>query len=256
MKDYGCATEATCSNDSTLDHETYVYNRKLENIPQAAKDEAANYKIPGYAFVNTQDPSEVRRIIYENGAFAGLLKIGKEWWTDVDGNSTWDKTKINPLRPPKEIVSGHEVVLYGFNETSFYDLLNSWSDLWNDAGTGDIGIPDYLPFFIEGIVIKDLPPPIVDELKRLPKKPKHSFNVNLEYGMRNNPEVVDLQDCLKYEGLMPAYIPSTGNYLEETRKAVLAFQKKHKLINVYQELVYRGKYCYSITRNKLNELYS
>src|SRR3990167_4656354 len=78
MKDYGCATEATCSNDSTLDHETYVYNRKLENIPQAAKDEAANYKIPGYAFVNTQDPSEVRRIIYENGAFAGLLKIGKE----------------------------------------------------------------------------------------------------------------------------------------------------------------------------------
>lgn len=256
MKDYGCATEATVPNNSDLTHENYVYQRKMENIPKAAFKEAEKYKIPGYAFVDMKNTEEVKRVLYENGPFAGLLRLGKEWWTDENGISTWDKNKINPLRPPKVIVSGHEIVLYGYDETSFYDLSNSWSSLWNDSGNGTISISKYAPFLIEGLIIKELPPPIVDEVKRLPKKPKHKFLIDLAYGTMKNPEVVALQDCLKYEGLMPAVIPSTGNYLEETRKAVLAFQKKYKLINLFQEITYQGRFCYLLTRTKLNELYN
>lgn len=89
-----------------------------------------------------------------------------------------------------------------------------------------------------------------------PKKPKYKFNNNLSYGMMNNPEVVELQNIMKYEGLLSTNIVSTGNYLEETRKAVLAYQKKYRLINIYQELVSRGKYCYEVTRKDLNNRYA
>lgn len=256
LNKYGCATEDTCPNDTDLDHETYVYQRKIENIPAAAFAEAEQYKIPGYAFLTTNNIDEIKRAVFDSGVFAGLVRIGKEWWTDTQGNTTWDKDKILPLRPPAEIVSGHEVVFYGWDKDELYEISNSWSDFWADKGNGNLGIASYLPFFIEGIVIKELPPPVIDELQRLPSKPKHYFGVNLEYGMRANAEVVYLQDCLKYEGLMPAVIPSTGNYLEETRKAVLAFQKKYNLITAYQEWVYKGKYCYEKTRNKLNQLFS
>lgn len=256
MKKYGCATEATVPNNSDLLHEEYVYGRKIDNLPKEAFDEAAKYKIPGYAFVDVKNPEDVKRALYEHGAMAALFRIGKEWWTSESGVSSWSSKDIDPLRPPAVIISGHEVILYGYNESSFYHLSNSWSSLWNTAGNGTIGITNYMPFFNSGIVIVNLPPPIKEEIERLPKKPQHTFSINLEYGMRNNPEVVALQDILKYEGLMPAHIPSTGNYLEETRKAVLAYQKKYKLITVYQELVYRGKYCYEITRKSLNSKYA
>ena len=255
LKDYGCATEALVQNDTDLPHEQYVYNRNLSSIPAAAFKEAEKYKIPGYAFLSTNNADEIKRAVYDAGMFAGLVRIGKEWWTDKDGNSTWDKNKILPLRPPAEIISGHEIAFYGWDKDTLYELSNSWSSLWADVGNGRIGVKEYLPFFVEGIVIKELPPAVIDEVKRLPKKPVYRFLRDLSYGTYKSVEVVALQDCLKYEGLMPAYIPSTGNYLEETRKAVLAFQKKYKLITLYQELAYRGKFCYSITRNQLNALY-
>lgn len=87
-------------------------------------------------------------------------------------------------------------------------------------------------------------------------KPSYRFIKNLEYGMTNSVDIVMLQECLKWEGVLSRDIPSTGNYYKETAKAVLAFQKKYKLINYFQEIMYRGQYCYATTRAKLNELYS
>ena len=87
-------------------------------------------------------------------------------------------------------------------------------------------------------------------------KPAYTFNKNIEYGMTNNIDIVMLQECLKWEGLFPKEQQSTGNYYRITAQSVLAFQKKYKLINIFQELVYKGQYCHAITRKKLNELYS
>lgn len=87
-----------------------------------------------------------------------------------------------------------------------------------------------------------------------PDKPHYQFNVDLEYG-KKHPDVIKLQEILKYEGLMDKGIEYSDNYGPRTREAVLAYQKKYKLINLYQELVYKGMYCYSITRNHLNKNY-
>lgn len=250
----GCATEATCPNDTTLDHETYVYQRLTANIPRAARDEAAQYKIPGYAFVNTQNEDDVKRAIFEGSAIAGLLRIGKEWWTGADGFVTWDEGKILPLLPPASIISGHEIVLYGFDTSNFKDLINSWSSEWAHQGTGWFDYQKYKPYFIEAIVIRDLPAPVIEELKQLPPKPKHTFLVNMELGQKND-EIVFLQQCLKYEGLFPVATPSTGYYGDITRQAVLAFQKKYG-ISPAAQLLYRGRYCYEHTRMKLNQLYA
>jgi hypothetical protein len=100
-------------------------------------------------------------------------------------------------------------------------------------------------------------PIVADDFERFvpPPKPLHRFMRDLEFGMRNNPDVRMLQNILKYEGLMPESIPSTGNYFEQTRMAVLAYQKRYGLITPFQEWTFRGKYCYQITRVHLNSRY-
>lgn len=85
-----------------------------------------------------------------------------------------------------------------------------------------------------------------------PAKPKHSFTRNLPYGLRNDPDVVKLQDILKYEGLFPANFDSTGNYLEVTRKAVLDFQLKHGVPTDGLE----GRLVGVKTRRALNDMYA
>lgn len=60
-----------------------------------------------------------------------------------------------------------------------------------------------------------------------PAKPAWRFTRNLPYGLKLDADVKKLQDILKYENLYPANFDSTGNYLEVTRKGVLAWQIKH-----------------------------
>lgn len=253
MKNVGCATEETCPNDSDLPHEEYVYHRDINQIPEAAKLEAAQYRIPGYAFVNVSNPEDIKRAIFDGAAIAGLYRIGKEWWSDEQG-STWDPNRILPLKPPAQIVSGHEVVLYGWTDNNFHDLLNSWSIDWAQNGKGYLDYSKYKPFFNEAIVIRELPPPVIEEVQKLPVKPKYTFKRNLSFG-ETHPDIVLLQWVLKYEGLFPAATPSTGYYGEITRKAVLAFQMKYK-IAPWTWLTSRGRYAHEATRAKLNTLYS
>ncbi|MFZ2523214.1 MAG: glycosyl hydrolase [Minisyncoccia bacterium] len=55
-----------------------------------------------------------------------------------------------------------------------------------------------------------------------------SFNNDLYYGMKNNPEVKNLQLFLKNQGLYRYRI--TGNYYDLTYYSVIEFQKKHGVI--------------------------
>ncbi len=57
--------------------------------------------------------------------------------------------------------------------------------------------------------------------------PHCSLSQDLSYGMMNNPEVVNLQDMLKVNGCMDMSIPSTGNFLQATKQAVMKFQTKY-----------------------------
>lgn len=96
---------------------------------------------------------------------------------------------------------------------------------------------------------------ILDRVSPTPVKPRFLFTKNLEYRMQS-PDIVKLQDCLRYEGLFPMNVESTGFYGEVTRQAVLSFQNKYRLTTVFQQLIYRGMYCHEVTRKKLNELYA
>ena len=80
-------------------------------------------------------------------------------------------------------------------------------------------------------------------------KPHHTFRQNLHFGMMSNTEVKFLQDILKFEKLFPLSQLSTGNYLQITARAVLAFQTKYGIAPPSANDV--GP----LTRAKLNELY-
>lgn len=57
-------------------------------------------------------------------------------------------------------------------------------------------------------------------------KPKHTFKFSMKYGDRNK-DVVALQDILKYEGLFPLNVESTGNFLGTTKRGVIKLQEKY-----------------------------
>jgi len=86
-------------------------------------------------------------------------------------------------------------------------------------------------------------------------KPRHTFLRDLEFSaiVKNDAEVVALQECLKWEGLFPANVESTGYFGSITRKAVEGFQRKY-------DIAREGDAGYGRvgpkTRSRLNQLYS
>ena len=74
LKDYGCATEATVPNDTTLDHETYVYNRDITQIPAKAFLEAKPYGIDGYAWAAVTEEGIKKAIHYANIKNQGIVR--------------------------------------------------------------------------------------------------------------------------------------------------------------------------------------
>lgn len=92
-----------------------------------------------------------------------------------------------------------------------------------------------------------------------PNKPRHTFNVNLTWSPTpkyGNADIIALQDILKYEGLFPANVESTGYYGSITAKAVLAFQRKYQVGSEAELASLEGKLVGTKTRAKLNQLYS
>lgn len=87
-------------------------------------------------------------------------------------------------------------------------------------------------------------------------KPQHTFDHDLEFSPVFNvdPEVVALQDCLKYEACFPTNVDSTGYYGALTRMAVAEYQAKHGIV-VAPDAPGYGR-CGPITRKALNAEFS
>lgn len=247
FKNYGCATELTCFSNPDLPHETFVYNRKLENIPAKALEEAKNNKIDSYSFVAMNEQAIKEAIV--DGGFVLLLKLGEEWWKNKKGVSSWQEADILPLRKPKHVVSGHFVYVYGYDNQYIY-FLNSWSEKWGRKGVGYFSYKEYKDYLIEGITFNRVSIEKVVEVNNLPEKLTHTFLVDIQYGERSS-EVLKLQQFLKSLGLMTQ---TTGYYGDITREAVLAFQKKYNITTTWENLTYRGKYFGKKSRTKANEL--
>lgn len=87
------------------------------------------------------------------------------------------------------------------------------------------------------------------------EKPKYQFKKDLQVGM-TDPDVVALQDCLKFEGLFIKTQASTGYFGGITRKAVVDFQEKYAEDILKPEGLTQGTgFVGPATRKKLNELF-
>lgn len=88
-----------------------------------------------------------------------------------------------------------------------------------------------------------------------PDRPVHTFLRDLEFSpvYNEDPEVVILQDILKYEGCFPQNVQSSGYYGSVTKTSVGKFQLKHGVVNSSNDAGF-GRVG-PLTRAKLNELY-
>ena len=85
-------------------------------------------------------------------------------------------------------------------------------------------------------------------------KPQYHFTKTLNFG-ETNADIVALQGILRYEGLFPSNVALTGYFGAVTAKAVLAFQKKHKVASDAELDSLQGRIVGPKTLQKLNELY-
>ena len=97
-----------------------------------------------------------------------------------------------------------------------------------------------------------------DKSNQTTNKPKYTFTKTLKFSSIYiiNEDVKHLQDILKYEGLFPINIDSTGYYGSITAKAVLAFQLKYKVDSINELNALMGHIVGPKTIAMLNKLYS
>ncbi len=263
LQKHGCATEATLPNDTTLGHEDYIFSRDTSKIPAAAFDEAKKYAIKSYAHVGffmDIGEQQLKRAIMEGEGILLGMQVGKEWWSDKNGNPSWRAEDLLPIRPPASVVSGHAVFPYGWdtvNSRARFHIRNSWSAEWGDRGNGWFFHDEWKKYLTEAWAAVDLPNNWIEEARELPPAEtfKHFFGFDLAFGQKSD-EVRKLQIALKIDGTFPKSVGETGFYGEITRKAVLDFQKKYGVASFAELLLVNGRRVGAKTRRKLNELFN
>lgn len=98
---------------------------------------------------------------------------------------------------------------------------------------------------------------VPEQLPDDPNRPRYDFNKDLRFSpiYYTDADVVALQNILKYEGLFPTNIASSGYFGSITVKFVLAWQKLHKVCSDAELELLDGKIVGPQTRAKLNVLY-
>jgi peptidoglycan hydrolase-like protein with peptidoglycan-binding domain len=218
MVKIGCCTTNLLPNDVTLnDHD---YSRAT--ITQAMLNEAAQYTIPAYSFVNP-DQYSIRHAIYHKGTVGLMFQIGAEWYTP-----DWFPQNINPLKPPHPVIGQHEVTGEHWTD-QLEGIENSWSNQWNEAGYAEYNLSNYAP--LQVICIDDY---MVDFNPNQPVQFK--FNKDMSYG-QTNPDILQLQKRLG--------VIQTGYFGTLTRAAVVKYQQSHNIVPAVG-------YCGILTRTSLN----
>lgn len=93
--------------------------KRLEDIPKEVLDEASNYRIKGYARVNTIDG--LKKSLYINGPAYIAMPVFH------DNHNFWKPGFKGKM------LGGHALVVVGYNKEGFI-LRNSWGDSWADNG--------------------------------------------------------------------------------------------------------------------------
>lgn len=223
MAQYGCATEATLPNDTSLPVLEYRDDALLTPTVFA---EAAKYKTPGYVQIPL-DFQSTRAAIFLYGAVSTLFEIGDEFWLP-----SWADKDIDPLRTPASIVGGHQISPCGWEDASLNTVQNEWSTAWANGGRNRYNPTTWAPYIREQWAIAEIPPDVADFLKNLPSPANfhYQWNTNLIYGMQSE-DVKFAQIALMILGfLAPVEASDLGSYGPKTAAAVGKYQQAHKIM--------------------------
>jgi len=192
---YGIPSESKYPSDCNRSYAEFMSDT---NITQEMLDDASLHKIGGYVSVPLTADALMQAIYTSKCGLATRMSVGSSWWTDEEGNATWDKDKLQPLRAPQSVVSGHAIGQVGYQANQ--DLLlidrNSWSEQWCDNGDVSFYFKTQAPYFTEAWTITD----------------KVLFTKDLRMG-QSGPDVMRLQQFLNTHGFPVALsgIGSSGN---------------------------------------------
>lgn len=116
----------TTEKDRKLSYDKYIV--KLQKVTDAQIEKlkvlASKNKILAYASVPIDRDLMASAIIESEAGVLTRYALGNEWW----------KAPIEPLRPPKQVISGHAVTDSNYNGGSFR-IANTWGTDWADKGT-------------------------------------------------------------------------------------------------------------------------
>jgi hypothetical protein len=215
------------------------------NEPQMNRDLTVEtpLTLPLYVFANVGNIDSI----------ATAIELYKHCVITINGNLQEYAYSEKPIvNPGSELNCAHAICgVYYFTDTKGEKCIlidESWGPAYI---TRRVLTESYLKARGTGAMyfVKPITPPT-------PVKPKFHFTVPLNFGMMGSLGVKNLQDILKYEGLMDIKVFSTGNYLQITTKAVLAFQRKYKVAPESELITLNGMRVGAKTIKKLNELYS
>lgn len=228
IRKYGVPLAKFCPNDVNLDVDAFIYGGNIKNIPAEAFADAATRKsgadmVPTYGNTLQGIKEALNYAKLNKGAVMVMRLIGATYWQDAQGNWSWDKSKILPIRATPKIVSGHCEFLTGYdvdpsnNRMRIY-WLNHWSKDWADYGRGWEYADEWLPYLTElRVVVPNVP--VVDNFK-------YHFTKQLAIG-DVGPDVVALQHILKIEACFPENQAFTGKYGPVTASGVTQLQQKY-----------------------------
>lgn len=258
-----------------------------QNLMQILKDQGSCYEsqLPSQgmnesqmnrAVVRTQDMLDIERTYKTGGyvevknrtidAVASVLEQGKAvelmMWFDEEGTEWWKTVpsiKYPNLGTTDAGATRHGIVAVDytmFDGKKCLIIEDSAGNYSSIDGKGQRILTE--EFFNKRCYYAAYALPLVNSAPDAPvtPKPKHTFNNPLSFGMKGNADVAALQDILKYEGVFPVNIPSTGNYLEQTAKAVLKWQIKHGVATLGELQSLQGKTFGPKSRAVANAIYS
>ncbi|MES2216669.1 MAG: peptidoglycan-binding domain-containing protein [Patescibacteria group bacterium] len=243
---FGMATEATVSNDTSLPLGQY---RDQSILTPEAYAEAAQYKIPGYIQVPLNEKS-MKDYIYSFGFVGTNRNIGSEWWTP-----SWNDKDIDPLKTPKNVVSGHMTGDFGWSG-NLMRLRNEWSNAWANGGNADYDIVQWLPYIKEAWVIAEVPSDLKTFLSDLPSPSNfhYQWSTDMKQGTGPTDDIKMLQIAMMILGYMtPPPVDQLGYYGPRTAQAVLAYQEA---LEIPGALELKGSISGPKTRDSLNKRFS
>jgi hypothetical protein len=219
-------------------------------IPEYKRAVGRVFKVSNYLIDPIRNIETIASIIQETGK--GVMVwffFTRDEWTDVPTIKP-QNLNLGDLKALHHSITAVDFTLYKGKKAIIVE--DSWG-VKNGIGGQRVITEDFFQqrnFFAGHLMNFDFD-------SAIPTKPSARFRVPMEYSaiFKVVPDVIKLQDILKYEKMFPSNVDSTGYYGAVTATAVLAFQRKYAVASEAELNALQGKICGPATIAKLNQLY-